>query len=521
VDSDGIIERKGGVVHLSSGRLALTPSEPVCCACKDSTQNTTDCLNSRWSSSSQAAFIEKLWPQPALQKVPVPQEAPHVPAPPAGQHAWAWAKWTAQVLLLAMPIVLGAVAAILARRKPVLPIACVESSEQQDCIDAVVSWVDTADPQWKQLKQCKVTKVVEDDVRFQPASVADKEVELCLELMLKNGPPFRHIHVLTMRPQAPACLRSNPKLCRAVTSGVIRLVHHDEFMPASVLPTFNSHAIESCLHYIPGLCNRFMYFNDDFYMTQRICAPQLFSGSKIVVRGVWSSLREEWTKPRNMHRHARETLRRLFQARLFLPIHQATPLTKAIMCAAEQAFGDAWEASRTRERERTNIPPVMAAVNYAIQAASATFLIDDTVQQRYIDHRRPWPSDVDGPLPHLLCVNDLNDAALVHKFVGEIRAGRPPKLLATRPISTGQTEWRRQRAVSPVSPLSPGTPRMRRCANYSRSNYACPRSGVSTLRSRVKAEGRPSTACRDGVQLRQIVPAPGGTGKYGRFLKVE
>merc|ERR1719221_2552491 len=115
-------------------------------------------------------------------------------------------------------------------------------------------------------------------------------------MILKNG-PFRRVHVVTMRRQTPACLQGNQVLRSAVQSGVIRIVHHDEFMPARVLPTFNSHAIESCLHYIPGLCDQFMYFNDDFYMTQRVSAPQLFSGTKIVVRGVWSSLREEWTTP--------------------------------------------------------------------------------------------------------------------------------------------------------------------------------------------------------------------------------
>ena len=34
------------------------------------------------------------------------------------------------------------------------------------------------------------------------------------------------------------------------------------------MPTFNSHAIESALHKIPGLAENFIYFNDDFLVTK-------------------------------------------------------------------------------------------------------------------------------------------------------------------------------------------------------------------------------------------------------------
>jgi hypothetical protein len=44
------------------------------------------------------------------------------------------------------------------------------------------------------------------------------------------------------------------------------LVDHREIIDADYLPTFNSHAIEACLHRIPGLAEHFVYFNDDVFL---------------------------------------------------------------------------------------------------------------------------------------------------------------------------------------------------------------------------------------------------------------
>ena len=48
-------------------------------------------------------------------------------------------------------------------------------------------------------------------------------------------------------------------------------------MPAEALPTFNSHAIETSLHHIPGLAEHWLYFNDDFFLGRPIRPEALFS----------------------------------------------------------------------------------------------------------------------------------------------------------------------------------------------------------------------------------------------------
>jgi len=65
------------------------------------------------------------------------------------------------------------------------------------------------------------------------------------------------VHIITRRPQVPAWLDvSNPR---------VNVVHHDELSGfAPYLPTFNSTAIESFVHAVPGLSDHFLYSNDDF-----------------------------------------------------------------------------------------------------------------------------------------------------------------------------------------------------------------------------------------------------------------
>ncbi|GAA5926594.1 uncharacterized protein JCM15063_000317 [Sporobolomyces koalae] len=54
-----------------------------------------------------------------------------------------------------------------------------------------------------------------------------------------------------------------------------RHVAIEDIMPSEAFPTFDSNAIEAYMHLIPGLTNRFLYFNDDFFLA-RPTSPELF-----------------------------------------------------------------------------------------------------------------------------------------------------------------------------------------------------------------------------------------------------
>ena len=57
-------------------------------------------------------------------------------------------------------------------------------------------------------------------------------------------------------------------------------------MPAAYLPTFDSGNIESYIHHIPGLSERYFYFNDDVFLAHPLMWPIGFGDGGIYVS--WS-----------------------------------------------------------------------------------------------------------------------------------------------------------------------------------------------------------------------------------------
>lgn len=58
----------------------------------------------------------------------------------------------------------------------------------------------------------------------------------------------------------------------------IQFIDHTHVIPRAYLPTFNSHVIEAFLHEIPGLAERFIYFNDDMFLGNRVSVSDFFDG---------------------------------------------------------------------------------------------------------------------------------------------------------------------------------------------------------------------------------------------------
>lgn len=124
-------------------------------------------------------------------------------------------------------------------------------------IDAVYLWVDGADPVHRQQRDRFVMQApaAQDSRSFRFRN--NDELRYSLRSLQQHAPWIRTVHLVTDG-QVPAWLVPGH-------SG-IRLVHHRDIFPdASVLPCFNSCAIEWCLHRIPHLADRFLYLNDDVF----------------------------------------------------------------------------------------------------------------------------------------------------------------------------------------------------------------------------------------------------------------
>jgi hypothetical protein len=159
-------------------------------------------------------------------------------------------------------------------------------------IDAVITWVDGADP----VHAAKLNAYLESLGGKSPRSASKArfhnagEVDYCVTSILKFAPWVRTIFIVTDN-QTPEIVR---KLIGTEFDGRVKVVDHKDIFAGheEVLPTFNSSSILSMLWRIPGLAERFIFFNDDFFLIQLLKPEDFFRDGKVVLRGKWRLLPE-------------------------------------------------------------------------------------------------------------------------------------------------------------------------------------------------------------------------------------
>ena len=141
----------------------------------------------------------------------------------------------------------------------------------EEAIDFVILWVDGNDPAWREEKE-----------KYSPETpLADREeryrdwgfLPYLFRSIEKFAPWFRTIHFVTWG-HLPKWLNVNHEK--------LHIVRHEDYMPKDYLPVFNSNALEICLHRIPGLSERFVYFNDDTFLLKPTHPTDFFKGDKAV-----------------------------------------------------------------------------------------------------------------------------------------------------------------------------------------------------------------------------------------------
>lgn len=134
-------------------------------------------------------------------------------------------------------------------------------------VDVVYTWVDHTDPNWRaMIAQYKDTSEVEWD-RY----VSIDELRYSLRSLALYAPWVRRIFVVT-NCRAPGWFKPSDK---------IEFVPHEAVFKRAQqwLPTFSSHAIESCLMHVPGLSEHFVYFNDDVFLGMPATKADFFTSN--------------------------------------------------------------------------------------------------------------------------------------------------------------------------------------------------------------------------------------------------
>jgi hypothetical protein len=138
-------------------------------------------------------------------------------------------------------------------------------------LDIVILWVDESAPGFReQEKAARDSAFVEESgIDLAPERNRNNgELRYVLRSIEQHIPWFRHIYIVT-NGQRPEIVD--------FSSGRVSVISHAEiFDEKGELPCFNTFAIESYVHRIPGLSEWFLRFSDDFFVGRPLSAEEIF-----------------------------------------------------------------------------------------------------------------------------------------------------------------------------------------------------------------------------------------------------
>ena len=144
----------------------------------------------------------------------------------------------------------------------------------ENAIDFVLLWVDGADPVWQKKKNEYQKK--ENRAGYDASAKRYRDYGLLKYWFrgVEKYAPWVHKVFLITDEQTPDWLnRDCPKLV---------CVDHKDYIPREDLPTFSANPIELNLHRIDELGERFVFFNDDMFLTRSV-SPDFFFKSGLPV----------------------------------------------------------------------------------------------------------------------------------------------------------------------------------------------------------------------------------------------
>ena len=289
-------------------------------------------------------------------------------------------------------------------------------------IDVVYLWVDGNDSSWQAKRQAALAQLPRDssaamarysnvEGRFRD----NHELRFSLRALEKFFPEHGHIYIVTDG-QAPDWLRCSDRLT---------LIDHRELIPESSLPTFDSGHIESWIHHIPGLSERYFYFNDDVFLGAPLNPADWFTPDGFYV--TWSdepqvtdeAMRTDATSLENACRFSIEWLRArdpTYKSTFRTFAHSPRPMRRSILHALEGIAPELFEGVRSTVFRSWDKPTIVS--DFVLRWA----LSQGLAQIRPYRHRHVSTGDVDQQLQlqslaaefgalDFFCINDTMDDA--------------------------------------------------------------------------------------------------------------
>ena len=299
-------------------------------------------------------------------------------------------------------------------------------------VDAVITWVDGADPLHR-TKRERHLALAQADVAVQARAplhdngtnphrwLCSDELNYCVRSIANNAPWVRRIWIVTDK-QTPEIMQLPPEIAAKIS-----IVDHSEIFAGydDALPTFNSLSIETMLWRIPGLAEHFLYFNDDVFLTAPVTRSDFFAGDGPVLRGQWADLtdlvacgaRRDDASMLNHYNQINAAQMIGYTAdQVFESAHVVHPMQRSVMAELFDTYRDAFIANASfRFRDAGQFLP-QSLHNHACLADGSAAILDTrdylhvavgAVDAWSADDVRVYLGGREWDTIKFLCVNDL------------------------------------------------------------------------------------------------------------------
>jgi len=284
----------------------------------------------------------------------------------------------------------------------------INKNSYDEKIDAVYTWVNQADIKWQVLWKDTYPENDFDPDRF----TSNDELKYSLRSLNKYAPWLNKIYIVS-NCSIPEWLELNEK--------IVWIDHKDIFPSSDMLPTFNSHAIECCLHRIPGISEKFIYLNDDFVFSQP-CLPSDFydeTGRSISYFESYGMVNNASTVTSEVDYilaslNSNKILQKIFPAYNARNLHRHVPyaLKKSVLEKIEKTFSENFELTRSAKVRSKNDINLTSFLYHHFALASGESVKSDLASMIVRPENIKPLLTKDAFKYKILCFNDGNGSAV-------------------------------------------------------------------------------------------------------------
>ncbi len=262
-------------------------------------------------------------------------------------------------------------------------------------MDIVITYVNGLDPVWQKDYE-KYTNVPIMEKRFRDWGT----LQYLLRGIEVHMPFIRNVFlVVSHRSQVPSWVNENE----------LKVVLHEDFVPAEYLPTFNCNTLEMNLHRIKGLDEEYLYFNDDLFPV-RDCSPEdFFRDGKALI-----GFTKHWFGSgmfkricRNSDSLARKALGMPKSWSFIRPQHICAPMLKSECERLCSLVADDIAKAYTRTREGNNYNQYMFTDFLYYQGKALSEKISSKHLSVAVSSASRIRRAIETPSRNIICINDV------------------------------------------------------------------------------------------------------------------